>query len=48
MHIGQNSTAIPIFPLPASEMQSPEAAQQWIEYLRDNHLSQFSFLLKVR
>lgn len=46
MHIGTNSTAAPIFPLPAAEMQTPEAAEQWMAYLRDNRLSQFAFLLQ--
>lgn len=48
MHISPNSNAAPIFPLPADEMQSREAAQQWMEHLRDNHLSQFDFLLQGR
>ena len=45
MPLGPGSNAIPVFPLPAVEMQTAEAAQRWMEYLRDNQLKQFTFLL---
>jgi hypothetical protein len=32
------STVAPLLPLPAEEMQTPEAAQQWLEHLRDVQL----------
>ncbi|GAB2874262.1 hypothetical protein [Hymenobacter ruber] len=46
MKFGPGSNVSPIFPLPAEEMQTPEAAEQWMAYLRDTHLSQFSYLLQ--
>ncbi|OGX90481.1 hypothetical protein [Hymenobacter coccineus] len=46
IHLGENSSIIPMLPLPAGEMGSPEAAQRWMEYLRDEHLSKFAFLLQ--
>jgi hypothetical protein len=46
MDFGPNSNVSPIFPLPADEMQTPEAAHQWMEHLRDKHLSQFDYLLQ--
>lgn len=48
MSFGPGSTVSPIFPLPADEMQTAEAAKNWMAYLRDEHLSQFSYLLKER
>lgn len=45
MHYGANSSVLPIFPLPASEMDSPEAAARWMAHLRDEQLSRFSFLV---
>lgn len=45
MELSANSEVLPVFPLPASEMDSPEAAARWMAHLRDKHLSQFSFLL---
>ncbi|MGI4886161.1 MAG: hypothetical protein ACRYFR_14490 [Janthinobacterium lividum] len=48
MDFGPGSTVLPIFPLPADEMQTPEAAQQWMEHLRDKHLSQFNYMLRGR
>ena len=45
MQLGANSEVLPVFPLPASEMDSPKAAARWMAHLRDTHLSQFSFLL---
>lgn len=44
--LGQNSSAIPVFPLPAAEMQTAEDAQRWMEYLREHQLKPFAFLLK--
>lgn len=41
LHQGEASTVIPIFPLPAAKMGNLEAAQQWMEHLRDNQVSQF-------
>lgn len=46
MDFGPGSNVSPIFPLPADEMRTLEAAQQWMEHLRDYQLQQFSFLLK--
>lgn len=45
MPLGPGSNAVPVFPLPAAEMQTAEAAQRWMENLRDNQLTQFAFLL---
>ena len=46
MRYGVNSNVLPIFPLPASEMESPEAAARWMAHLRDEHLSKLPFLPK--
>ena len=46
IQLGANSDVLPVFPLQVSKMGSPKAAARWMEYLRDNKLSQFSFLLK--
>ncbi|MBJ6107718.1 hypothetical protein JAO73_01760 [Hymenobacter sp. BT523] len=46
MQFGEGSSVSPIFPLPASEMDSPEAAARWMAHLRDEQLSQFSYLLR--
>ncbi|MBR7951637.1 hypothetical protein KBK19_16880 [Microvirga sp. STR05] len=35
----EGSNASPLLPLPAAEMQTPEAAQQWLEQLRDTKLA---------
>ncbi len=35
----EGSNASPLLPLPAEEMQTPEAAQQWLEHLRDTKLA---------
>ena len=48
MNFGPGSTVSPIFPLPADEMQTAEAAKSWMEHLRDKHLSQFDFMLRGR
>ena len=45
MQLGANREVLPVFPLPASEMDSPEAAARWTAHLRDTPLSRFSFLL---
>ena len=45
MQLGANREVLPVFPLPASEMVSPEAAARWMAHLRDTPLSRFSFLL---
>lgn len=34
----KGSDAAPLLPLPVAEMQTPEAALQWLEHLRDNQL----------
>ena len=44
MQYGANSNVLPIFPLPAAEMGSPEAAARWMAHLRDEHLSKMPFL----
>ena len=41
MELGANSEVLPVLPLPASEMDSPEATARWMAHLRDKHLSQF-------
>ena len=46
MQLGTDSTVLPVFPLSASEMDSPKAAARWMAQLRDNHLNQLVFLLK--
>ena len=48
MDFGPNSNVSPIFPLPEDEMQTVEAAKHWMEHLRDEHLSQFDFMLRGR
>lgn len=45
MPLGPNDEVTPVFPLPASKMQTPEDAQRWMEHLRDNQINQFKFLL---
>ncbi|RSK49393.1 hypothetical protein [Hymenobacter rigui] len=35
----EGSNAAPVFPLPPEKMQTPEAAQQWLEQLRDTQLA---------
>ena len=45
MQLGANREVLPVFPLPASEMASPEAAARWTAHLRDTPLSRFLFLL---
>ncbi|QJX47835.1 hypothetical protein HMJ29_13130 [Hymenobacter taeanensis] len=45
MPLGPGNDVIPLFPLPAAEMQTAEDAQRWMEKLRDNQLSQYAFLL---
>ena len=47
MEMGPDSTASPIFPLPAVEMQTEEAARRWMAELRDTRLSQFVNLLRA-
>ena len=47
MQLGADSNVSPVFSLPAAEMDSPEAAARWMAHLRDEQLSQFSFLLKA-
>ena len=46
MRLGAGSEVLPVFALPASEMDSAEAAARWMAHLRDEELSQFSFLLR--
>lgn len=41
VYFGEGSNAVPLFPLPAEKMQTPEAAQQWLEHVRDTMLVQF-------
>ncbi|WP_019949762.1 hypothetical protein [Hymenobacter aerophilus] len=48
MRYGANSSALPILPLPASEMESPEATERWMKHLRDEHLRNFDFILRRR
>lgn len=48
MPLGPNDEVTPVFPLPASKMQTPEDAQRWMEHLRDHQISQFAFLLQRR
>ena len=47
MHYGVNSSVAPLFPLPASELGSPEAAARWMAHLRDEYLSKLPFLDKI-
>ena len=35
----EGSNAAPVFPLPPMEMQTPEAAQRWLEQLRDTKVA---------
>ncbi len=46
MPLGPGNEVLPVFALPASQMQTEEAAQRWMERLRDEQLSQFRFLLR--
>ena len=48
LRYGVNSNVLPIFPLPASEMDSPKAAARWMEHLRDEHLSRFDSMPRGR
>ncbi|GAB3843169.1 hypothetical protein [Hymenobacter jeollabukensis] len=45
MPLGPGNEVVPLFPLPAAKMQTPEDAQRWMEKLRDTQLSQYAFLL---
>lgn len=42
VRFAEGSNASPVFPLPPEEMQTPEAAQQWLEQLRDEQLAKFT------
>ena len=42
VRFGEGSNAVPVFPLPAEKMQTPEEAQQWLEQVRDNELAGFA------
>ena len=46
MPLGPGNDVVPLFPLPAAEMQTEEAAQRWMGKLRDNQLSLFAYLLE--
>jgi hypothetical protein len=48
MPLGPGHEVVPLFPLPAAEMQTEEAAQRWMEKLRDNQLNLFAHLLEQR
>ena len=48
MDFGPGSDGCPIFPLPAAEMQTAEAAEQWMGRVRDEYLSEFAFVLQER
>lgn len=45
MPLRPDDKVVPMFPLPAEKMQTPEDAQRWMERLRDEQLSAFQFLL---
>ena len=45
MRLGKGSNVLPIFPLPASEIGSVEAATRWLAQLRTHELSLFFSLL---
>lgn len=45
MPLGPGSDVVPLFPLPAAGMQTEEAAQRWMERLRNDELSLFAYLL---
>jgi hypothetical protein len=42
VQLSEGSTIAPLLPLPAAQMQTPEAARQWLEYLRDEQLVMFT------
>ncbi|MET4104763.1 hypothetical protein [Hymenobacter sp. UYP22] len=42
VQLSAGSTVAPLLPLPATQMQTPEAARQWLEYLRDVELVKFT------
>ena len=46
MLLGLGNDVLPLFPLPAAEMQTEEAAQRWMEKLQDNQLNLFAYLLE--
>jgi len=46
MQFGPGSNAAPVFPLPAVEMQTADAAAEWMQYLREKYVSQFDYLLQ--
>lgn len=39
VRFAEGSNASPVFPLLPAEMQTPEAAQQWLEQLRDTKVA---------
>ncbi|MCR5886673.1 hypothetical protein LRS06_02560 [Hymenobacter sp. J193] len=39
---GEGSNASPVLHLPPEKMQTPEAAQQWLEHLRDTQLTRIT------
>ena len=47
MRFGKGSDVLPIFPLPQSEMDSVEAAERWLDHLRDHELSSFFFFAET-
>lgn len=40
VRLGAGSDVVPLLPLPADQMQTPEAAQQWLEHVRDTMMGQ--------
>lgn len=41
VRMGAGSDVNPLLPLPADKMQTPEAAQEWLEHVRDTMLCRF-------